>query len=88
MGAPVIDLLRCRITPRPASLGARNRSVTRSRAQLSGVKALAGDFTGDGFGNLALTSDSDWNTIPVSFGLCIRQPFELASSKRRALAVL
>jgi len=38
-------------------------------AATAGVKALPGDFDGDGFGDIALTGGSGWTTIPVAFSL-------------------
>jgi hypothetical protein len=37
-------------------------------ASTAGVKALAGDFDGDGKGDVALTGGHRWKTIPVAFG--------------------
>jgi hypothetical protein len=37
-------------------------------AATSGVKILAGDFNGDGKGDLAMTGPKGWSTIPVAFG--------------------
>jgi hypothetical protein len=39
-----------------------------SWASMSGVKAVKGDFDGDGFPDIALTGGASWGTIPVAFG--------------------
>lgn len=37
-------------------------------ARASGVRAVAGDFNGDGRADVALVGGSNWTTIPVAFG--------------------
>jgi hypothetical protein len=44
--------------------GAGNFAVYASQP---GAKVLAGDFDGDGYGDLALTGGTGWSTIPVRF---------------------
>ena len=37
-------------------------------ATVAGARAVAGDFDGDGHGDVALAGGAGWNTVPVAFG--------------------
>ena len=37
-------------------------------ATIAGAKPVAGDFNGDGVGDIALVGGANWSTIPVAFG--------------------
>jgi len=41
--------------------------VRSDHAATSGVRALVGDFNGDGRTDIALTGVADWASIPVAF---------------------
>jgi hypothetical protein len=43
-------------------------STFNSLAMAPGVKAVAGDFNGDGIGDIALTGGAGWTSIPVALG--------------------
>jgi hypothetical protein len=47
--------------------GLPNTSQFATYASQSGAKPVAGDFDGDGYGDIALTGGEGWNTVPVLF---------------------
>lgn len=40
-----------------------------SWAGMAGVKAVSGDFNGDGIGDFALVGGTGWHTLPIAFGV-------------------
>ncbi|HXI61011.1 MAG TPA: VCBS repeat-containing protein [Polyangia bacterium] len=56
---------------------------------LPGVKAVAGDFNGDGLGDIALTGGLGWASIPVAYGTNgdINRSFAMSPGKLTAFTI-
>ena len=54
-------------TFRATNLGVTGGDLGFSADAVGGTKTIAGDFNGDGRGDIALTGGSGWKTMPVAF---------------------